>query len=194
MPSNASHKPDHAVSAYTLPDGNLVIFVSGRLRGVDGESQFSMLVPRSELDRIKTKFAHQRHTDNYFWQWYTAPIGPSLDYRADGWASMPIERHVVELDPYTYANLPATQSPMLYEVPAQKGIDKYWGNVKLLYVETYPDGAPFRVEISPQVTLVKGSAGKWLPLTVPADILTLPAQALWGALFLLQAAQGNESN
>ena len=187
MPSDASHRVDRAVSAFTLPDGNLVIFVKGRLRGTPGESEFSLLVPRAELDRLKTKVADRRHTDNYFQQWYDAPVGPSSDYQVGDWRPMPVERRGGTLDSYTYANLPPTHVPMLYEVPEDEGIGKYWGKVDLLYVEAYPDGAAFRVEISPQVTLVKGSATKWLPLTIPADVATLPAQALWGVLFLLQA-------
>lgn len=188
MPTNVSHRPDRAVSAYRLPDGNLVIFVDGRMRGVRGESSFSMLVPRDALDRLKEQSAHRRHTDNYFRVWYDAPIGPSIAHRLDGWTEIPIERVGSRLDSYALANLPAGTAPLLYEVPEDKGLGEHWGRVNVLYVERYSDGAPFRVEINPQVTRVKGNAAKWLPLTVPADIVSLPAQALWGALFLMQAA------
>jgi len=181
MPGPPSHKADRAIAAYRLRDGNLVVFVSGRLQGVKGESNFSLLVPRADIDRMKAERAAVHETRVFP---YLATIGPSSDYKAGVWSSIPTQRVRDDFDPY---RIPASDEPIIYEMPESPELRKTWGDIELVYVEPYPDQSPFRIYVMPKAQHVKGQASKWLPLTPAADAATLPLQALWSALFLLQA-------
>jgi hypothetical protein len=184
-PGPPSHQADQVLSAYQLADGNIVLFVKGRLQGVKGKSEFSLLVPKAELERMRAEHATTKRDARLFT--YSAPIGPSGTYMADGWLPIPIRREKSDANRYS---IPADREPVLYELPRAldaengKGLREYWGDVMLVFVEPGEDQRTFRVDIAPNAQRVKGNASKWLPITVPADIVTLPVQAMWAALFV----------
>lgn len=184
-PGTPSHQADHVVAAYQMPDGNIVLFVKGRIHGVKGESDFSLLLPRVEIEKLKTEHESTRGEDRIFR--YAATIGPSIAYMSEGWRPLAIARKATEVN--SHAILAASE-PVLYELPRAltadngNGLRKYWGNVELIYVEPYADNGSFRLDIAPKAQWVKGNASKWIPVAVAADIVTLPAQAMWAALFI----------
>jgi hypothetical protein len=189
LPGPPSHQADRLIAAYQMTDGNIVLFVKGRIHGVRGESEFSLLLPRAEMARIKSEHEVTVHEDRVFK--YNAVIGPSTAYMGDGWSPLTIVRERAEVDPYTIS---ASREPVLYELPRAlkadngKGLREYWGNSVLVYVEAYPDQSSFRLDIAPDAQRIKGNASKWLPASVAADIVTLPLQAMWAALFVVTVA------
>jgi len=189
LPGSPTHQADRLVAAYRMTDGNIVLFVKGRIHGVRRESEFSLLVPRAEMARIKSEHAVTVHEDRVFE--YNAVIGPSIAYMGEGWKSLTIVRELAEVDPYA---IPASPEPVLYEFPRAlkadngKGLREYWGNSVLVYVEAYPDQSSFRLDIAPDAQRIKGNASKWVPAAMAADIVTLPVQAMWTALFVVTMA------
>jgi hypothetical protein len=188
-PGPPSHKADRLLSAHRTADGDFVVFVKGRLHGVKGESEFSLLVPRAAVERLKIRRAEAKHDESVFN--YDAPIGPSGAYMAEGWREIPIKKETTDVDRHT---IPAASEAVFYELPSAlgasngKGLRAYWGDVRLMYVEPYEDQGTLRIDITPDAQRVEGNASKWLPLTIPADIVTLPIQAMWTSLFVVAMA------
>jgi hypothetical protein len=206
--ADLSHKADALESAYTLPDGNIVIFVSGRLSGQEGESHFSLLIPKEALVKIKeeAKAAYLSESGYRTMFRYDATIGPSSELKIESWAKLKTDRERPrpppdKEHPFIYlvdyaASIPAQDAPVIYVMDRapgaanEKGLKNLWGNMQLAYVDRYPDGTIFRCEIIPKAERITKTRNglAWLPITVPLDIVTLPAQALWGALFVVASA------
>jgi hypothetical protein len=141
------------------------------------------------MDRIKSEHAVTAHEDRVFK--YDAVIGPSIAYMGQGWNALTIVREPAEADPNA---IPASRDPVLYELPRAlkadngKGLREFWGNSVLVYIEPYPDQSSFRMDIAPNAQRIKGNASKWVPVAVATDIVTLPVQAMWTALFVVAMA------
>ena len=191
-----SHKADSLQSAYSLPDGNIVLFVSGRLSKQEGKADFSLLIPKASLLRIKdaTKAAYASDRGDRTMFHYDASIGPSAELKLESWTPLKTDREKRPLVPPVDFNgsIPPQNTPVLYAIDRapgasnEKGLKELWGEVRLVYVDTYPDGTVFRCEIVPKAEhIMKTRNGRaWLPVTVPLDVATMPVQVLWGALFV----------
>ncbi|HEY8960901.1 MAG TPA: hypothetical protein VIM57_01770 [Luteolibacter sp.] len=198
-----SHKADALQSAYVLPDGNIVVFVSGRLSKQEGKADFSLLVPKEALLKIKKekKAAYASKSGYRTMCSYDASIGPSSDLKLEGWRPLKTDRERRPYDPGAPGlefddSIPPQNAPVIYAMDRaagasnEKGLKGLWGEVQLVYVDTYPDGTVFRCEIIPKAERIEKTRNglAWLPVTVPLDVATLPAQTLWGALFVLISA------
>jgi hypothetical protein len=200
-----SHKVDVLQSAYLLPDGNIVVFVSGRLSKYKGKADFSLLVPRPALLKIKEvrRAAFASESGYRTMSSYDASIGPSSELRLESWSPLKTDRekqpdvHVYGTAPLEYDDyIPAQNLPVLYAIDRapgasnEKGLKELWGGVELIYVDTYPDGTVFRCKLVPKAERIEKTRNGlvWLPVTVPLDVATLPAQALWGAIFVAVSA------
>jgi hypothetical protein len=174
---DGSHKPDAVLEAHTLPDQNIVVLVQGRLSGSEELVSFSLFVSRSELDQLKLRFVADHGARAVFN--IKAPIVMPPQESRPEWSSLKLSMSSAPLEE---RGLPSGDVPVLYVGPAQWG-DR-WGHAKMIYVETFSDGTPFRCEIHPMADRLTHERDWrwWLPLTVPLDIVTLPLQAVWAVI------------
>jgi hypothetical protein len=195
-----SHKADALHSAYVLPDGNIVVFVRGRLSGKEGAADFSLLVPQAALLKLKEEkqAAYASKSGDRTMFSYNASIGPSSELKSGPWNALKTDQARLR-QTFTVSfsdSLPPQSAPVLYAMNRASGatneqeLKSLWGGVRLIYVDTYPDGTAFRCEIIPKAERIEKTRNgvAWLPVTIPLDVATLPAQALWGALFIAVSA------
>lgn len=198
-----SHKADAVLSAYRAADDNIVIFVKGRLTEKEGAGEFSLLVPKAALTKIKEERRSEHWGDNISgtggsFYGYDAMIGPPSELKLSDWTPMKVEKEKAPVvwmaEPNDY--MPAQAVPVIYVLPRATnaangdGLRNLWGAVHIVYVDTNPDGTVFRCSITPKAQRIEKTRNgiAWLPVTVPLDVATLPAQALWGALFVITLA------
>jgi hypothetical protein len=194
-----SHKADAVLSAYRTPDDDIVIFVKGRFTEKEGAGEFSLLVSKAGLEMIREQSRIERSKGwvNRSYS-YEAMIRPPSELKLDGWTSVRVEKEnspvfsLAQNDAY----MPLHGAPAIYPLPRapsalnRDDVIKLWGAVDIVYVDINPDGTAFRCSITPKAEPIEKTwNGKaWLPLTVPLDVVTLPAQALFGTLFVILMA------
>lgn len=182
-----SHRVDKVISAHQLPDKNVVIFVSGRLTDKEEYAEFSLLVRHEEIQKIKES------RDAPFLGRYKADIGPPSTYKQSDWREITVVNVASREEVEWINNVPLETPPKIYirtlgDDKQTEGIAKRDGKVEIYYVEPsltmHPNSPKLKLTIIPNAEEILTKRNYlWLPVTVPLDVATLPAQAIWGALF-----------
>ena len=177
----STHKPDELLAGYQLPDGSLVVELKGRLRENDGPVTFSLSVPAEEIRKARNEQCLTPSKCSNDWQTLSeASISDPPLLKTERWHPLSIQHNGGTIP----RPLPPDTPAALYVNPvANIEAGKSSGHIRIVYAESLSNGAIFTLKIEPQELKEKRSL-KWLPLTIPVDIVTLPLQAIWGLLVI----------
>jgi hypothetical protein len=195
--AGVTHQVDDAVAAYKLSNGDVVLQLTGT-HGEEKNASFWILVPRKRIDEAKREarpsISHCGHPSQCdYWgkkgfdgaSWFDPKIRELPAPQDEASQSMEI-RHTAT-NATVFPGRPPPQG-VVYVVPTT--FMPRVTRVQLVYVEPYSDGYALNWSIRPDTVIHQYQRG-WLALTVPADIVTLPLQAIWAGLFLIWGAAGD---